>query len=98
MEASIRKLNRKRGVSDSGSDDEGQREEKKVKGKGASYLEAQMAKYATRKVERDKDGKKKRRDESDILAALNSLKGKLKTNAATPLSGEEKNEGEGESL
>ena len=97
MEASIRKLNRKRGASDSGSDDEGQREKKRAKGKGASYLATEMAKYATRRVERDKDGRKKRRDESDILAALHSFKGKLKTNAPQ-LSDEEKNEVEGESL
>lgn len=78
MEASIRRLNRKRGASESGSDNDEQRDKKKVKGKGSSYLEAEMAKYTTRKVERDKDGKKKRKDESDILAALNSFKGQLK--------------------
>ncbi|KAF8584053.1 cyclophilin-like protein [Ramaria rubella] len=83
MEASIRKLNRKRGASESGSDDDedpSQRMKKKKKDGGASYLEAELAKYTTRKVERDKDGKRKRRDESDILAALNSFKGQLKRN------------------
>lgn len=79
MEASIRKLNRKRRASESGSDDDEQRDKKKVKGQGASYLEAEMAKYTTRKVERDKDGKKKRKDESDMLAVLNSFKGQLKS-------------------
>ena len=79
MEASIRKLNRKRGGSESGSDEDEQRDKKKAKGQGASFLEAEMAKYTTRKVERDKDGKKKRRDESDILAALNSFKGQLQS-------------------
>ncbi|KAF8527320.1 cyclophilin-like domain-containing protein [Gautieria morchelliformis] len=79
MEASIRKLRRKRGASESGSEDDEQRDKKTVKRQGASYLEAEMAKYTTRKVERDKDGKKKRKDESDILAALNSFKGQLKS-------------------
>ena len=98
MEASIRKLNRKRGASESGSEDDEQRNKKKLKGKGASYLEAEMAKYTTRKVERDKDGKKKRKDESDILAALNSFKGQLKTPAPRSPIQTEGDDAEGESI
>ncbi|KAF8511819.1 cyclophilin-like protein [Hysterangium stoloniferum] len=84
MEASIRKLNKKRGASESDvSDDENARMKKRAKGKGASYLESEMAKYARRKVERDRDGKKKR-DENDVLAAMNSFKGQLQKNRSRP--------------
>jgi peptidyl-prolyl cis-trans isomerase SDCCAG10 len=96
MEASIRKLDRKRGASASDSDDDEKRHKKQVKGKGASYLEAEMAKYTTRKVERDKEGKKKRKDESDILAALNSFKGQLKNSAPRSAIQHETNDTEGE--
>ena len=35
---------------------------------------------------RDKDGKKKRKDETDVLAALDGFRGKLKDSQATPFS------------
>ncbi|KIJ55509.1 hypothetical protein M422DRAFT_41463 [Sphaerobolus stellatus SS14] len=72
MEESIRKLDRKRAGSASDSDDE--HAKKKAKN---SYWETEMAKYKTRTVDRDRDGKKKRKDESDLLAALDSFKGSL---------------------
>jgi peptidyl-prolyl cis-trans isomerase SDCCAG10 len=97
MEASIRKLNRKRGASESGSEDDERRDKKTMKRQGSSYLEAEMAKYTTRKVERDKDGKKKRKDESDILAALNSFKGQLKR-APKSAAPHEADDTEGESM
>lgn len=73
MEASIRNLAKKRAPLDSESE-----EEPDVKKEhGPSLLQAEMAKYKTRTVERDKEGKKRRKDESDILAKLNSFKDSL---------------------
>lgn len=48
-----------------------------------SYLEEELAKYSKGRLfavggGRDKDGKKKRRDESDVLALLDGFRGKLK--------------------
>ncbi|EGN95066.1 hypothetical protein SERLA73DRAFT_187358 [Serpula lacrymans var. lacrymans S7.3] len=72
MEAEIRKLSRKHGDD---SDDEHTR--KKTKNK--SYLEEEMAKYSKGRglYKKSKDGKKK--DEGDVLAALNNFRGKLKS-------------------
>ncbi|KAI1796748.1 cyclophilin-like protein [Ganoderma leucocontextum] len=69
MEAEIRKLTRRKGE---GSDDD-EPEKKKPK---KSYLEEEMAKY-----EKGRGLKKKgkgRKDEGDVLAALNSFRSKLK--------------------
>ncbi|CAK5273478.1 unnamed protein product, partial [Mycena citricolor] len=71
MEADIRSLAKRRGGAD--SDDEelaALRKPKKVK----SYLEEEMAKYSKGKGLHRKGA---RRDESDVLAALNSFRGKL---------------------
>ena len=72
MEEEIRKLTRRARGEDS---DEERRAKKKPK---KSYLEEEMAKYAkSRGVhKKSKDGKKK--DEGDVLAALNSFRSKLK--------------------
>ncbi|KAM6496688.1 Cyclophilin-like domain containing protein [Amanita muscaria] len=72
MEAEIRKLGKKR--EDKGSDGE---DEKKKKAK-KSYLTEELAKYSKGRGthKKGKDGKK-RVDESDVLAALDSFRGKL---------------------
>ena len=67
MEAEIRKLQRRR----DDSDDEDEASKKKVK---KSYLNEELVKYAKGKG-LHKKGKK--RDEGDVLAALNSFRGKL---------------------
>ncbi len=70
MEAEIRKLTRRKGE---GSDDD-EPEKKKPK---KSYLEEETAKY-----EKGRGLKKKgkgRKDEGDVLAALNSFRSKLKS-------------------
>ncbi|KAG9079555.1 Peptidyl-prolyl isomerase cwc27 [Ceratobasidium sp. UAMH 11750] len=69
MEAQVRKLARRH--SDSESD--GEREAKKPK--GPSQLELELAKY--KKGRGDKKGKGKGRDESDMLAALSTFRGRL---------------------
>lgn len=71
MEAEIRKLTRK----SRGEDSDDERDKKKSK---KSYLEEEMAKYAKQRGihKKGKDGKRK--DESDVLAALNSFRNKLK--------------------
>ena len=72
MEADIRKLSKRRDGDD--SDDEPAK--KKVK---KSYLEEELAKYSRGRGlnKKGKDGKRK--DEGDVLAALNSFRGKLKS-------------------
>lgn len=67
MEAEIRKLARR------GGDESGDEPERKKAKK--SYLEEEMAKYAKG---RGAHKKGKRRDESDVLAALNSFRSKIK--------------------
>ncbi|KAG9102398.1 Peptidyl-prolyl isomerase cwc27 [Ceratobasidium sp. 370] len=69
MEAQVRKLARRH--SDSESD--GEREAKKPK--GPSQLELELAKY--KKGRTNKKGKGKGRDESDMLAALSTFRGRL---------------------
>jgi peptidyl-prolyl cis-trans isomerase SDCCAG10 len=69
MEAEIRKLQRRR----DDSDDEDEASHKKVK---RSYLNEELVKYAKGKG-LHKKGKKK--DEGDVLAALNSFRGKLQS-------------------
>ena len=68
MEADIRKLARR------GHDSDEEPVKKKPK---KSYLEEEMAKYAKNRGLQSKKGKKK--DESDVLAALNSFRTKLKS-------------------
>lgn len=77
MEAEIRKLSRKARGGD--SDDEPAKKKPKK-----SYLAEEMAKYAKSKGvhKKSKDGKKK--DEGDVLAALNSFRSKLKGVAIEP--------------
>ncbi|KAJ6580766.1 cyclophilin-like domain-containing protein [Mycena capillaripes] len=70
MEAEIRSLARRRGGGDSDDELEAMRKTKKSK----SYLEEELARYAKGKGLRTKG---KRRDESDVLAVLNSFRGKL---------------------
>lgn len=69
MEAEIRKLSRRRDGNN--SDDEPSKKKPKK-----SYLEEELAKYSKNRGA-SKKGKKK--DEGDVLAALNSFRGKLKS-------------------
>jgi peptidyl-prolyl cis-trans isomerase SDCCAG10 len=71
MEADIRKLTKRRDSDD--SDDEPAKKKAKK-----SYLEEELAKYAKGRGlnKKGKDGK--RRDEGDVLATLNSFRGRLK--------------------
>ncbi|KZV98762.1 cyclophilin-like protein [Exidia glandulosa HHB12029] len=73
MEADIRKLARRR--EGSVSDDE--RPSKKAK--GPSQLEQELSRYAKNRVvvRRDREGKKRAKDEGDVLAAMESFRGKL---------------------
>ncbi|KAH7885723.1 cyclophilin-like domain-containing protein [Phlebopus sp. FC_14] len=73
MEAEIRKLNRRR---DGGEDSDEESARKKAK-KGKSYLEEELAKYSKGRglYKKSKDGRRK--DEGDVLAALNSFRGML---------------------
>lgn len=77
MEADIRKLARRR----EGSVSDDDRPTKKAK--GPSQLEQELSRYATKRVvvRRDKEGKKRAKDEGDILAAMESFRGKLQTAA-----------------
>lgn len=68
MEAEIRKLAKKRAGDD--SDDEDMKKKPKT-----SYLQAELAKYTTGKGRK----KGKRKDEGDVLAALDSFRGKLQS-------------------
>ncbi|KAF7371159.1 Cyclophilin-like protein [Mycena sanguinolenta] len=70
VEAEIRSLTRRRAGADSDDELEAMRKPKKNK----SYLEEELARYAKGKGLHSKG---KRRDESDVLAALNSFRGKL---------------------
>ncbi|KAH9839989.1 cyclophilin-like protein [Rhodofomes roseus] len=71
MEADIRKLTRRA----AGEDSDEERARKKPK---RSYLEEEMAKYTKG---RGVHKKGKRRDEGDVLAALNSFRSKIKSTA-----------------
>jgi peptidyl-prolyl cis-trans isomerase SDCCAG10 len=70
MEAEIRSLAKRRGGGDSDDELEAMRKTKK----GKSYLEEELARYSKGKGLHSKG---KRRDEGDVLAALNSFRGKL---------------------
>ena len=69
MEADIRKLSKRR------NGDESDDEPVKKKPKSKSYLEEELAKYSRGRGLHKKD---KRKDESDVLAALTSFRSKLK--------------------
>lgn len=79
MEAEIRKLSKRRDGND--SDDEPSKKKAKK-----SYLEEELAKYA--KGRGAKKGKN-RKDESDVLEALNNFRGKLKTQMVVDDDGDE---------
>ncbi|KAF9451182.1 cyclophilin-like protein [Macrolepiota fuliginosa MF-IS2] len=70
MEAEIRKITKRK----TGEDSDEESSKKKVK---KSYLEEELSKYAKGRGlhKKAKDGRKK--DESDVLAALNSFRGRL---------------------
>ncbi|KAH9479823.1 Peptidyl-prolyl isomerase CWC27 [Psilocybe cubensis] len=70
MEAEIRKLQKRKDGGGSDSDDDASRNKKAKK----SYLSEELAKYAKG---RGIHKKGKKRDEGDVLAALNSFRGKL---------------------
>ncbi|KAG8916991.1 Peptidyl-prolyl isomerase cwc27 [Tulasnella sp. 417] len=70
MESDIRKLTRRHGDSDSENERAGK------KAKGPSLLEQELAKYSKGRGGAGKKGKKK--DESDVLAALSSFRSKLR--------------------
>lgn len=73
MEADIRKLSRRQRESDDEGDD--QPSKKRTK----SHLEEEMMKYSANRVvvRRDREGKRRAKDEGDLLAALESFRGKL---------------------
>ncbi|KAL0953337.1 hypothetical protein HGRIS_004582 [Hohenbuehelia grisea] len=75
MESEIRKLTRQR----DGDSSEDEHAKKKTKNK--SYLEEELAKYSKGRglQKKGKDGRRK--DESDVLAALNSFRGKLQSSS-----------------
>ena len=80
LEADIRKLSKRTG-GDSDDSDSGHTKKKTKPSK--SHLEEELAKYSKGRLfaaggGRDKDGKKKKRDESDVLAVLDGFRGKLK--------------------
>lgn len=70
MEAEIRKMTKRRDGGDS-SDEDGRPKKKK-----RSYLDEELSKYKKNTVKRDRDGKKVK-DEKDIIAAMNSFRGRL---------------------
>ena len=72
MEADIRRLTKRRDEDDS----EDETTKKKAK---KSYLQQELDKYAEA---RRSNRKGKRKDEGDVLAALNSFRGKLKNNTS----------------
>ena len=102
LEADIRKLSKRTGGKageDSDNSDSGHAKKKTKSNK--SYLEEELAKYSKGRLfaagdGRDKDGKKKRRDESDVLAVLDGFRGKLKDFQPTSSSGLKKNKDPGE--
>jgi peptidyl-prolyl cis-trans isomerase SDCCAG10 len=70
MEADIRKLAR-RGAGDDSDDEPARKKAKK------SYLDEELAKYSKGKGIHSKKAQSKRKDEGDILAAMNSFRTKL---------------------
>jgi len=88
MEAEIRNLSRRRDGNN--SDDE----PSKKKPKSKSYLEEELARYSNMRGLKGKSGKKK--DEGDVLAALNSFRSKLKGPAFAVHKSEPADDDEGE--
>ena len=82
MEAEIRKLSKRTAGGDSDEDGPSKKKPKK------SYLEEELSRYSKGRLfssgapGKDRDGKKKKRDESDVLAALDSFRGMLKSGDA----------------
>lgn len=75
MEDEIRKLTRKR---EGGEDSDDEAARKKAR-KAKSYLEEELAKYSKgRRLQKKGKGKK---DEGDVLTAMNSFRGLLQSNA-----------------
>ena len=92
LEADIRKLSKRTGGNTGGdSDDSDSGHANKKTKPNKSYLEEELAKYSKGRLfvaggGRDKDGKKKRKDETDVLAMLDGFRGKLKDSQSTSLS------------
>lgn len=82
MEAEIRKLQKRQ--DDSDDEDHARKKPKR------SYLSEELAKYAKIKGVHKKG---KKRDEGDILAALNSFRGKLRNTMSVDNEGESENHG-----
>ena len=84
LEADIRKLSKRTGGDAGGdSDDSDSGQAKKKTKPSKSYLEEELARYSQGRLfagggGRDKDGKRKKRDETDLLAVLDGFRGKLK--------------------
>lgn len=93
LEADIRKLSKRTGgKAGEESDDSDSGHTKKKTKPSKSHLEEELAKYSKGRLfatggGRDKDGKKKKRDESDVLAVLDGFRGKLKGFQSTSSSG-----------
>lgn len=91
LEADIRKLSKRTGGNTGGNSDDSDSGHAQKKTKPTnSYLKEELAKYSKGRLfaaggGRDKDGKKKRRDESDVLAVLDGFRGKLKDFQPTSL-------------
>ncbi|RDB23893.1 Peptidyl-prolyl isomerase CWC27 [Hypsizygus marmoreus] len=88
MEAEIRRLTKRR----DGDDSDEEPAKKKPK---QSYLQQELDKYAKG---RGLHKKGKRKDEGDVLAALNSFRGKLKSSATVDVDDDIDAEGEGKGL
>ncbi|KAF7983655.1 hypothetical protein HWV62_19537 [Athelia sp. TMB] len=86
IEADIRKISRRR---NGGADSDDEPSKKKVK---KSYLEEELAKYSKGKGSK----KGKRKDEGDVLAALNSFRGKLQSSMPDGPDDAEMDDGGGE--
>ena len=84
LEADIRGLSKRTGGGAGGDSDDSDSGHAKRKTKPSkSYLEEELARYSKGRLfagggGRDKDGKRKKRDETDLLAALDGFRGKLK--------------------
>jgi peptidyl-prolyl cis-trans isomerase SDCCAG10 len=81
MEEEIRRLTKRRN-NESDSDDE----KAKKKAKGPSLLSQELSKYA---AGRGRHAKGKKKDETDIMTAMSSFRGKLKNMGLDPEDDEE---------
>ncbi|KAF8554301.1 cyclophilin-like protein [Imleria badia] len=90
MEAEIRKLTRRR---EGGEDSDDEAEKKKAKTQ-KSYLAEELAKYSKgRGVQKKGKGRK---DEGDVLAAMNKFRGMLQATSTSVWSGEDETDGNGD--